>query len=425
MSTPSSTRDALVVGICNYEYLNDDENGSTDLNKIKKINTLAEQARKLADLLETQGGFKVTRLPSTDLNEKVDLPVLEQAIEKLLFPPKESPTQTALLFFAGHGLVKETKLGKEGFLATSEVDGKTVYGFSLKDLRELLQRSSVKQLIVFLESCYSGELLTDFEEVFKDDSHDICFVTSARAHEPALAEGLLVEALLETLDCQRRLEDFITSEMLTRYLDKIQAINPGWQRFVYRTGEEPILLSSVNKTLFEEVIQKNQSVIPGNQVAITQLEMNSFELGYLMLVLCTHPEDEDLLILRIQNIISQIVGIDISVNEVTCDNLPLVIREKVFPKLATENIKALHWLMLSNNFFVCMAKADAGVRNFMDLNELTENLPMDNNLKKEVSRKLVLASDPNISNHDSVNYLLDGMNIIRKNIIRDFINGRF
>lgn len=270
MPTPSPTRDALIVGICNYEYLNDRENGTTDLNKVKKLTDLAEQARKLADLLETQGGFKVTRLPSIDLNGRVTLPDLEQAIEKLLYPPDESPTQTALLFFAGHGLIKETKLGKEGFLATSEADGKSIYGFSLKTLRELLCKSPVKQQIVFLEACHSGAFFTHFEP---DEKHDICFVTSARAHEEALADGLLVKALLETLDCKKRLEDYITSDRLVNYLNKIEKMNSGWQRFVYRIHGNSILLSGDGREMLKNVEstvqaesspQKNQSLTIGD-----------------------------------------------------------------------------------------------------------------------------------------------------------------
>ncbi len=230
-------RDALVVGICQYD----------DLPMSQQLDSLAEPAEALAKLLETQGGFKVTRLPcatdlTLDLKRRVTLPDLEQAITKLLYPPKESPTQTALLFFAGHGLVKPSPLGTEGFLATSEADGKSVYGFSLKTLRELLHHSPVKQQIIFLEACHSGTLFTDFQV---DNKHDYCWVTSTRAHEEALAEGLLVKALLESLDGKKRLENHITSEMLINYLQNIEEHNKGWQRFKYEIHGESIILSGV------------------------------------------------------------------------------------------------------------------------------------------------------------------------------------
>jgi len=83
MSTNSLNRDALVVGICQYD----------DLPMSTQLITLAQQAEQFAQLLETQGGFKVTRLPcatdlTLDLKKRVTLPELEQAIEKLLYPPK-------------------------------------------------------------------------------------------------------------------------------------------------------------------------------------------------------------------------------------------------------------------------------------------------------------------------------------------------
>ncbi|OQW91731.1 MAG: hypothetical protein BWK78_03730 [Thiotrichaceae bacterium IS1] len=53
MSTNPLNRDALVVGICQYG----------DLPMSAQLDTLAKQAEQLAQLLETQGGFKVTRLP--------------------------------------------------------------------------------------------------------------------------------------------------------------------------------------------------------------------------------------------------------------------------------------------------------------------------------------------------------------------------
>ncbi|OQW91084.1 MAG: hypothetical protein BWK78_05555 [Thiotrichaceae bacterium IS1] len=235
MSTNHSNRDALIIGICQYD----------DLPMSPQLDLLAKQAEQLAKLLETQGGFKVTRLPcavdlTLDLKKRVTLPELEQAIEKLLYPPKESPTQTALLFFAGHGLVKETRLGAEGFLATSEVDGRSVYGFSLKTLRELLRNSPIQQQVVFLESCHSGAFFTDFQA---DEERDYCFVTSTRAHEEALAEGLLTRALLDLLDYTKHPEGYVTNELLTRRLQA--GSTKGWQRFQWQIHGQKIVLSNV------------------------------------------------------------------------------------------------------------------------------------------------------------------------------------
>jgi hypothetical protein len=200
-----------------------------------------------------------------------------------------------------------------------------------------------------------------------------------------------------------------------------EAFNLGVMQIQFECPNEyqiPTLITSDNVSSDTDLlIRKSES----NLFTITQLEVNSFELGYLMLLLCVMPEDESLM-LRTQNIINKIVGLNISPNEITCDDLPQVIQQKVFPKLAAENLKAAHWLMLSNNFFASMKAVDAEVRDFTSLNESTRALIVDNNLREEVSKKLILASDLNVSSHDSMNYLLDCMNIIRNSIIGKIVN---
>ncbi len=53
MSTNHLNRDALVIGICQYD----------DLPMSAQLDTLAKQAEQFAQILETQGGFKLIRLP--------------------------------------------------------------------------------------------------------------------------------------------------------------------------------------------------------------------------------------------------------------------------------------------------------------------------------------------------------------------------
>lgn len=242
MTTNNLNRDALIVGICQYG----------DLPMSAQLDTLAKQAEQFAQLLETQGGFKVRRLPCTHDTLKLSFSQrlaisdtifpdgrrnqfgLEKAIEDLFYPANPSPDQVALLFFAGHGLLKSTKAGTEGFLATSEVDGRSVYGISLKWLRDLLRNSPVKQQVVFLESCHSGEFFTHFQA---DEKRDYCFVTSARAHEAALAEGLLTKALLDILDYTHQPKDtpWVNSDTLIENLQQQLTTAEGWQRFEMQT----------------------------------------------------------------------------------------------------------------------------------------------------------------------------------------------
>ncbi len=243
-------RDALVVGICQYD--------DPSLNS-EQLKALAMQAEQLAQLLETKGDFKVKRLPCTaeiclDLKERIEIGDLEKAIDQLFNPPNQSVTQTALLFFAGHGLLKETRVSREGFLATSEADNKSVYGVSYQWLAKILCNSPIKQQIVFIEACHSGAFLEAIEEEQKKGcfkSKDICFITSSRAHEEALANGLLTQDLLDILKNQN-----ITTHLLIKELqNKEKQPNRGSQRFQIKTHGKSIALISelkIKKDFFKK-----------------------------------------------------------------------------------------------------------------------------------------------------------------------------
>jgi uncharacterized caspase-like protein len=154
-------RDALVVGINQYPFLKD-----TPTSKAKHLNTPASDAEAIALRLEEYGGFRVRRLPESIQEEqrRVDPKKLVQgnelyeAIIQLFNPVGDSVPQTALLYFAGHGLRRNLGGVTEGFLATSDSDPrKNQWGVSLRWLRDLLQKSPVQQQMVWLDCCYSTD----------------------------------------------------------------------------------------------------------------------------------------------------------------------------------------------------------------------------------------------------------------------------
>jgi len=173
-------RDALVVGITQY----------ADLDMPPEITQLADGAEDIAQRLETQGGFRVRRLPVTKPGEKefvdpeqmLTAAQLKDAIIQLFTPESDNRPTTALLFFAGHGLrQKINKDHYQGFLATSEANpNENNWGLSLQWLRELLDKSLVQQQIVWLDACHSGEL---FNFIAQNTGHDRCFISSARPFE--------------------------------------------------------------------------------------------------------------------------------------------------------------------------------------------------------------------------------------------------
>ncbi len=160
-------REALVVGINQYSFLKD-----TPTSKPKHLTTPASDAEAIAQLLETYGDFRVRRLPASviegklqiDPNETVKAEELERAIADLFIPESARVAQTALLFFAGHGLRKQLRTSlTQGFLGTSDVSPSKMWGMPLRDLWDILQKSQVQQQVIWLDCCFSGELL-NFKE---------------------------------------------------------------------------------------------------------------------------------------------------------------------------------------------------------------------------------------------------------------------
>jgi WD40 repeat protein/energy-coupling factor transporter ATP-binding protein EcfA2 len=228
-------REALVVGINRYPLLKDEKS-----RKPKHLEKPATDAEAIAQMLEKYGNFRVRRLPENffqgeyrvDPNPSpqnlVTVPVLEAAIAELFNPPGFSLPNTALLFFAGHGLRKEQGGVTEGFLATSDANpNKGKWGVSLRWLRDLLQKSGVRQQIVCLDCCYSGELL-NFDEADPGNlgiARDRCLIAASREFEVAFEElsgnhGVLTGALLPALNPEQDPDGWVTNYSLVDFIKK-------------------------------------------------------------------------------------------------------------------------------------------------------------------------------------------------------------
>ncbi len=233
------TRDTLVVGINQYPFLKD-----SPVSKAKHLKTPAADAEAISQLLETYGNFRAQRLPANviegklqvALNKSVKTEELKEAIANLFLPKSRRTPETALLFFAGHGL-RNTKGEKlEGYLATSDANPrKYIWGVSLQWLRQLLQESPVRQQIIWLDCCFSGELLnfreTDLggqwlgrdREAFHSDRF---FLAASRDYEVAYQQldgehGVLTGTLLKGLDPYQIPEyEWITSWTLTEAVNQ-------------------------------------------------------------------------------------------------------------------------------------------------------------------------------------------------------------
>ncbi|MEH1976752.1 MAG: pentapeptide repeat-containing protein [Nostoc sp.] len=236
------SRDALVVGINTYD-------------RLKCLNAPAADGEAIAQILQQYGEFRVTRLPAVKNKEnetirigkqtKVSLTQLERAIVQL-FKPDGKPPDTALLYFSGHGLRKNLGI-QEGFLATSEVNPDAGnWGLSLQWLRRLLQESEVRQQIVILDCCYSGEVL-NFAEADPGDrgkGRDRCFIAASRDFEVAFEEinsqhSVLTAALLQGLEPKQ--DRWVSNYTLVDLLN--QEHHPFPQRPIFANSGEAINLT--------------------------------------------------------------------------------------------------------------------------------------------------------------------------------------
>ncbi|MCV6639660.1 caspase family protein, partial [Candidatus Albibeggiatoa sp. nov. NOAA] len=218
------SRDALVIGINLY-------------NELDPLEKPANDAEAIARLLETQGGFRVKRLPlnieqSIDDKGVVSLDVLKKSITQLFLPQtKTNLPDTALLFFAGHGQRIEEATGIwKGYLASSDsVKHKHIYGFSLDLLKEILQKSEIKQQIVWLDCCFSGELL-NFDEAAlgNKEGYERCFIAASRDFEPAYESfsskhGVLTKVLLQGLAAQQSVDNYDLADFIqTKLTSSVQ-----------------------------------------------------------------------------------------------------------------------------------------------------------------------------------------------------------
>jgi WD40 repeat protein len=223
-------RDALVVGINIY-------------TKLKDLTTPAEDAEAVARLLTDYGEFTVKRLPTIENKEedqgtyrhrvgrktKVNFQDLQDALIQL-FTPAGNPPDTALFYFAGHGLQQALGFMREGYLATSDIDLKHNWGFPLNWLRKLVETSQVKQKIIWLDCCHSGELVNFYQpsKDTKPDNHnnyDLCFITACREFEQAYEDvkfqhGLLTSAILKGLDPTQKQDGIVTSHTLSKFTEQ-------------------------------------------------------------------------------------------------------------------------------------------------------------------------------------------------------------
>ena len=254
------SRDALIVGINKYQQIG---------NKcLQNLETPSKNAEEIAQLLEKYGEFDVLkRLPQTQSsdgkcsqicpNTPVRLADLKKAIVQL-FHPKEGNyiPDVALLYFSGHGVYENTSGFFKGYLAA--YDARTSgdpYGYSLSDLRELLNHSPIRTQIVWLDCCHSGSFISILDDAKPTEKKGFnrCFIAASREFEPAFVDvsgsyGLLTEALLYGLKLTRNSSQWVTNYTLINSIESYIKERQVTQRPIYVNVGEIINLTHTQET---------------------------------------------------------------------------------------------------------------------------------------------------------------------------------
>ncbi|ASC73145.1 sulfatase-modifying factor protein [Halomicronema hongdechloris C2206] len=198
------SRDALIVGINSYQAL-------------PSLSAPAKDAEAVASCLQIYGEFRVRRLPevihagkpSVGLQTGVTTEELEAALVHLFKPNGKNIPHTAVFYYSGHGLQRHAGV-REGYLATSDTNpAQGRYGISLFWLRRLLQESPVRQRVVILDCCHSGEFMSFLEaDPGAQDGTDRLFMAASREYEAAYealdnAHSVFTAALVAGLNPNR------------------------------------------------------------------------------------------------------------------------------------------------------------------------------------------------------------------------------
>ena len=247
----TSEWEALIVGINRYpEYTN-----------FNDLTVAALDGENVAQRLEQYGyePFRIQDLP-LGLTQKgagalpnrgiVKLEELRSAVANLFNPPPPNqPPETGLFFFSGHGCRQEVDGIEEVFLVTSDAFPDVgIYGYPLRELGEQIATSPVKQVVIWLDCCYSGELLSLLPFIPTDKAY--CLITATRSFEPGIEisheQGVFTRELLAGLNPENHPDGIVNSHNLGEFIEQRMS----------RTGQRPLIANSNQAILLTSLFPK-------------------------------------------------------------------------------------------------------------------------------------------------------------------------
>ena len=236
--------EALIVGINRYPK-------PTNFNH---LTVAAKDGENVAQRLSQSGyePFRIQYLPmgftqkgARGLSSRglVRLEELREAVANLFNPPPPNqPPETALFFFSGHGCREVVDGIDQVFLVTSDAKpDKGIYGYPLRELGEQIATSPVKQVVIWLDCCYSGELLK-----FIPTKKIYCLITATRSYEPGVEisheQGVFTKELLAGLNPENSPDGIVNSHNLAEFIE--QRMSMTCQRPLIANSKQAILLTT-------------------------------------------------------------------------------------------------------------------------------------------------------------------------------------
>lgn len=211
---------ALLIGI------NDYPNGNRLTGCVEDINNLKSVIERNSD---GKVNFHVKLMPDEQSSENA-----MDAIKELF----NDTSDMAMLYFSGHGYVNDT--GAEiVFPDNIRTTGSYYKGIQMKDIMEIVNASKVRNKIVILDCCHSGNMgKYRLEETGSLLSTGVSILTACREDETAMemgGHGIFTEQLCEAL--RGGAADFlgnITMGSVYAYIDR--AFGAWGQRPIFKTN---------------------------------------------------------------------------------------------------------------------------------------------------------------------------------------------
>jgi hypothetical protein len=212
-------RRALIVGINDYIQ--------------SPLHGCIRDANAIAAVLESHGtgspNFQV--LLMTSPSDEVTRPRLREAIEKLF----ATDCEIALLYFSGHGFVRSV----DGYIVTKDA-ARFDEGIAMTEILRIANSSPVRNKIVILDCCYSGNMGTPniADKGVAQLSEGLTVLTASRGSETAVetgSGGVFTELVVAALQGGAAdLRGHITPGSIYAYVD--QALGAWDQRPIFKTN---------------------------------------------------------------------------------------------------------------------------------------------------------------------------------------------